>query len=215
MRTILLTGMLLMTFAGAQADVLEVNVWKSFPGKGAETFANGQKAKAIHAKHGAAVTVANDGMGRMHYALRFANFQAMNAFYDKALADPAWGEFWQAASQDPSAELVGHHVINIVSPAAKVGVVYDSYVWQPLAGKTGAMMQAAMEAQAIHQKAGAYVDVGFDKLQRLVYIMTFDDWAHYSKFQDTPLPDFEAFMQKQSADPSAVLVENYTGMAQQ
>ena len=72
------------------ADVLEVNIWKSLPGKGPITMQNGQEARAIHEKLGATVTIGQDMMGRMHYAVAFKTWTEWVQFGNKLQVSEEW-----------------------------------------------------------------------------------------------------------------------------
>jgi hypothetical protein len=61
----------------------------------------------------------------------------------------------------------------------------------------------------IHEKAGASVNIMVDQSQNMHYVMNFDDWEAWAKVQDTPNPEFQAFMQEQSKDPSAAVMKVY------
>ena len=209
MRTIVI-GLLLSISAFAQADVLDVNIWKSMPGKAPLTFQYGAEARAIHQDLGADVIIGADTDGRMHYALTFENWAAWAKFNAKVEASEAWGAFIAKINQNPSAELEDHYLINEASPGAPIAGAYQVFIWQPELGRGGDLFQAATEAKAIHEKRGASVGISFDQLNRLHYVMSFDSWDAWAKFQDTPNEEFAEFMQKQNQDPTARLVKVYT-----
>ena len=210
-------GLLFSTLANAQ--FFEVNVWDPFPGKGPATFANAEKAKAIHEKHGGQVFIANDGVGHLYYGIAFENYQAQNEFYNKLNQDPEWEAFWAEANKDPSAELIDHQIIDIVAASEgdegdEPSTVYMRATWQPIPGKAAKMFENAMQAKAIHEKMGASVLVGASDLNELVYVLNFRDWSHFAEFMDSPAEEFQAFMSKAGADPSAVLVDSARGSLQ-
>ena len=90
------------------------------------------------------------------------------------------------------------------------GGMYQVFIWDPLLGQGGNLAQAANEAKVIHEKAGASVGIHFDQLQRLHYVMSFDSWEAWGTFNDTPLPEFQAFIQEQNKNPTSQLVKVYT-----
>lgn len=202
-------GLLLTLSFSATADVLEVNIWKSVPGKGQITMQNGQDARAIHEKLGATVTIGQDMMGRMHYGVAFKTWTEWVQFGNKLQASKEWQAFWAKISADPSAELEDHYLLN--SPGADaIGGMYQVYIWESVPGHGAEMFQTAGEAKVLHEKAGASVAIHGDQLNRMHYVMSFKDWDAWGKFQDTPQTEFQEWFQKQSADPNAILVKVYT-----
>ena len=209
MRTIAI-GLLLSISAFAIADVLEVNIWKSMPGMAPQTFQYGAEARAIHEDLGASVIIGADTDGRMHYALTFENWAAWAKFNAKADASEAWGAFIAKINQNPSAELEDNYLLNVASPGAPLAGAYQVFIWEPELGRGADMFQAGMEAKAIHEKAGVSVSINFDQLNRMHYLVSFNSWDAWAKFADTPNEEFNAFMQKQSQNPTAKLVKVYT-----
>jgi hypothetical protein len=68
-----------------------------------------------------------------------------------------------------------------------------------------------VQAKAIHEKGDVHVSVAVDKLNRMHYIMQYDNWEDYAKEWDTPNPEFSAFMSGQDKNPGARLIKRYTG----
>ncbi len=208
MRTIVI-GLLLSISAFAQADVLDVNIWKSMPGKAPLTFQYGAEARAIHQDLGADVIIGADTDGRMHYVLTFENWAEWAKFGAKAQASEEVAAFFTNANQNPSAQLEDNYLLNVAAPGGD-GSVYQVFIWQPELGRGGDLFEAATEAKAIHEKRGASVGILFDQLNRMHYLMGFESWDAWAKFQDTPNEEFAEFMQKQNQDPTARLVKVYT-----
>lgn len=200
--------------AAAQAQVLEVFIWKALPGvsnANPQLFANGLRAKAIQGKHGAQVSVARDQMNNMHFSLMHENYAAMNEFYKNLNQDEANAEFWRDGNANPIAELTESYLLDVVAEG-KGGPVYEVFIWQPLPGKVGAMIQGAMGAKPLHDKIGlGSVSILMDRLNRLHYLIQFESWEQHAKFWDTPNPAFNEYMEKLNQDPSAELVKNYSG----
>lgn len=195
---------------GAQAVMLEVNVWEATPGKGAAMFEIGRKAKTIQEKHGARVVIGNEFTGKMIYSIRSDNWQTWNSTAGKFLADPAWQALVRDAGSRGIMKNTGNFLINLISPAPRTGNVFQTFVWEAIPGRTADLFAAAMNAQKIHTAAGAYVSVGADQKNRLMYMMSFDGWEHFAKFQDRPNSDAQNFMDEVYLDPPGRLVEVYT-----
>jgi hypothetical protein len=203
----------LLVCAAAQAQVMQVFVWDPLPGVAnstPQTIQNAMQAKAIQEKHGAQISVAQDQLGRIHFAVSHASYAAMNKFYNSLQQDEAQAAFWKAANANPVADQVSNYMLDVVA-AGTGGTVFEVFIWQPLPGKTGAMFEDGMGAKPIHEKAGASVTILRDRLNRMHYLVQFDSWEAHAKFSDTPNPEFAEYMQKVSADPSAELVKTYRG----
>ena len=78
--------------------------------------------------------------------------------------------------------------------AGEVGDVLQVFIWESQPGRTAETIEAAMGAKAIHEKAGASVSITVDQLGRMHYVMQFDSWEEWGKFQDTPNPEFATYM---------------------
>jgi hypothetical protein len=207
MKTLIATLLLVVTTA-ASADVLVVNIWQPLPGQAGTTFQYGQEAKAIHEKLGARVMVAADLTGQMHYGLSFENWAAWAAFGDKLAASADWTAFLDRINANPSAIREEVYMMDQVAPLA-VGGVYEVGIWTPNPGRTADTVARAMEIKALHEKAGAKVGVNVDQMGRVHYVLTFENWAAWGKFQDTPNPDVEATMARFGRDSSAALTQTY------
>ena len=92
----------------------------------------------------------------------------------------------------------------------EVSAVYQVFIWQPIDGRVNELVQAGLEAEKLHEKAGAKVNVLIDQLNRLHYLMTWDSWDDWGKFQDTPNPEFAAWFAEMSKDAPGELVQVYT-----
>ena len=191
------------------ADVLVVNIWDPMPGKGAATVQNSLEARKIHESMGAQALVAADQMGRVHYGLTFDDWAAWAAFGEKLEASKEWQTFWSRVSQSPSAELQDQYMLEQPSPGAP-GKVYQVFIWDAHPGRTADTIERAMGAKAIHEKGGAGVGINVDPFGRVHYVMSFDSWSDWGKFQDAPNDEFQAYMAQISGDPSAELVRIYT-----
>lgn len=208
MKTIICV-LLLSLASYVSADVLIVNIWKSAPGKIQTTIQNGQQAREIHKALGVTATLGVDQKGRVHYALGFKNWSEWVQFRNKLDKSKEWGALIAKINQDPSAELEDNYLLNSLG-GDPVGGMYQVFIWDPVLGRGEDLAQAANKAKAIHEKAGASVGIHFDLLNRMHYVISFDSWEAWGKFNDTPLPEFQAFMQEQNKNPTAKLVKTYT-----
>jgi hypothetical protein len=164
------------------ADVLEVNIWNPTAGNGPLTFEYGQEARAIHQELGANVSIGADREGRMHYALTFKNWTEWAKFGAKLQKSEAWSAFLAKTNAAPSAELEDNYMLNVPSPGA-VGSVYEVFIWDPAPGRGSELIQSGMQAEAIHEKSGADVAINVDRLGRMHYVMSFDSWEAWAKFE--------------------------------
>jgi hypothetical protein len=206
---ILAISLLLTMSSLTVADVLVVDIWKSMPGKNQLTLQYGQEAVAIQKSLGANTTLGVDTQGRMHVAQGFKNWAAWARFGQKLQASKIWAAFLEKVNKNPSADLEDQYMMNSPVPG-KAGAVYQVFIWEPVMGRVGDVYQSAMEAKAIHEKAGARVAINIDQLQNVHYVMSYDSWDAWAKLQDTPDPVFQAFMDKQRENPNAKLVKVYT-----
>jgi hypothetical protein len=198
-------------FAGsaASADVLEVNIYRSMPGMAPMTAQLGQEAKAIHEKLGATPTVKFDLMGRMHFAIGFENWAAWSNHGKKLSESKEWATFWAKATKAASAELEENYLLNVASPGG-LGDVLQVYIWEAT-GSVSALVQSAMEAEKIHEKAGVDVSVNVDQLNRMHYVMSFANWDAWAKFQDgTPSEEWTNWWAESQKDPAGRLVKVHT-----
>ncbi|MEH6569260.1 MAG: hypothetical protein V7709_09300 [Halioglobus sp.] len=201
--------LLLSMSSFAVADVLVVNIFKSMPGKNQLTLQYGQEAKAILSKLGANITLGVDMDGRLHLARSFNNWAAWAKFGKALQANGEWTAFLKKINKSPSAVLEDNYMMNTPVPG-EVGAVYQVFIFEPVMGRAGDLLRSAMQAKAMHEKAGASVSISIDQLQKLHYVTSYDSWDDWAKVQDTPNPEFQAFMKKQGEDPKAKLVKVYT-----
>ncbi|NKC00729.1 MAG: hypothetical protein GKR90_19850 [Pseudomonadales bacterium] len=198
--------------ASAQADIIEVAVWKAIaskPNSNPGMVQSALKSKSIQEKHGTPIVVSTDLVGRMYYATIHTDYAAWNNFYKAVGEDPKQAEFWKDANADPQAERIDHYLLETVS-AGEGGAVREVYIWEALPGQLSRLIQGGLGAKPIHEKAGARVTVAVDRLNRMFYVMQYDSWDAYSKFHGAPIPEFSAYMDEQNKNPSGVLVEQFT-----
>jgi hypothetical protein len=190
---------------------MNVTIWKPMPGKSAQMIEHALAAKAIQEKLGASITIGMENTGRMHYALGgFENWQAWAAFVAKLEANADWAAWQQRTGPNPAALQEENFLLNALPGGNDGGSVYQVFIWQPRDGRISDVIETASQAKVIHEKAGARVSIIVDQLNRMHYVMNYDDLNHWAKLRDTPNPEFTEFWDQQTADPNADLVEVYT-----
>ena len=201
----------LLTFISTAlfADVLEVRLWKAIPGSSAQLMQNALEARGIHQKLGGQVVVATDRQGRLHYATAHKNWTGWAAFQKKLEASEEWSAFAQKIGAAPTATLESHYLVNQVAPMLP-SKVYQVFVWEAFPGRRSQMIESANAAQPLHEKLGASVGINIDQMGRLHYLMSFDTWADWAKFQDTGSSDeLTTFFAEFYSNPPGKLVEVY------
>jgi hypothetical protein len=212
MRLLLVIALTLFTsLAGAQ--VLEVNVWKPKMGGAAGTQAAAKEAQAIIAKAGGNASIGIDRDGTLHFVTNHDNWAGWAAQSAKLEKNEAWTSFIAKWNADPSAELIENYLLN-TPVAGDDGDVYQVFIWEAELGRGSDMFQAGVQAKALHEKDGAAVTIHFDQMNHMHYVMNFESWDAWAKFQDADHPEFEAFMQKQQQNPTARLIKVYTASIQ-
>lgn len=206
---ILIASLLLVCSSIAGAQVLEVNIWEPMPGMGEKTVEYAKEGTGIIKELGGSASVAQDRDGSLHFVTNHKNWAEWAALQKKLSDSKAWTNFVARFSAKPSATLTNNYLLNTAAPG-KDGAVYQVFIWQPELGRGADLFQAGMEAKAIHEKDGAAVTIHADQMQNMHYVMGFDTWAAWAKFQDSPHPEFQAFMQKRSKDPGGRLINVYT-----
>lgn len=201
---------LLTLVAGfASADVLEVRLWKAIPGNSAQLTQHASEARSIQLKLGGQVVVATDRQGRLHYATAHKNWVEWAAFQEKLQASDEWTDFAQKIGTAPAATLEAHYLVNQVAPMLP-SKVYQVFVWEAFPGRRSQMIESANAAQPLHEKLGASVGINIDQMGRLHYLMSFDTWADWAKFQDTGSSDeLTTFFAEFYSNPPGKLVEVY------
>ncbi len=212
MRLLIVIALTLFTsLAGAQ--VLEVNIWKPKMGGSMGTLTAAKEAQAIIAKEGgnASIGVALDGT--LHFVTNHDNWAGWAAQTAKLEKSKAWTSFIAKWNADPSAGLVENYLLN-TPVAGDDGDVYQVFIWEAELGRGPDMFQAGVQAKALHEKGGAAVTIHLDQMNHMHYVMNFESWDAWAKFQDADHPEFEAFMQKQQQNPTARLIKVYTASMQ-
>ncbi len=208
MRRAIVFVVLLLVSSFASGQVLVVNIYDPMPGQLPQSIQYAQEAKAIHQKLGGSPSVRTDQMGRMHYVMPFESWSAWAAFQAKVQGSRDWTAFMEKINAKPSAKQWASLRMDVVVPG-EIGDVAEVFIWEPIDGRINEAIGTATAAKAIHEKAGAKVSVNVDRLNRVHYVMSFDNLEAWAKFQDTPNEEFSKFMEKYYQNPPAKLVENY------
>ena len=205
----LIASLLLLCSSLAVAQVLEVNIWQPIPGMGEQTVKYAKEGQAIVKELGGSAMVGQDRDGSLHFVTSHKNWADWAAFQKMRSEIKAWTSFLARIGAKPSATLVNNYLLTTPSPG-KDGSVYQVFIWQPELGRGADLFQAGMKAKATHEADGAAVSIHADQMQNMHYVMNFDSWEAWAKFQDSPHPEFQAFMQQQSRNPSGRMIKVYT-----
>jgi hypothetical protein len=208
----LIASALLLCASFANAQVVEVNIWKPMPGMVEKTVKYAREGAAIVDGLGADAMVAQAMDGSLHFVTSHKNWADWAAFQKKRSGSEAWSSFVASFSASPSAELTANYLLNTPSPG-KDGPVYQVFIWTPELGRGADLFEAGMKAKAIHEKDGAAVTIHSDQMQNMHYVMNFENWEAWAKFQDSPHPEFQKFMQERAKDPAGRLINVYTASA--
>ena len=202
--------LLTLVAGSAFADVLEVRLWKAIPGNSAQLTQHASEARSIQQKLGGQVVVATDRQGRLHYATAHKNWVEWAAFQEKLQASDEWTDFAQKIGTAPAATLEAHYLINQVVPMLP-SKVYQVYVWEAYPGRRAQLIESASTAQPLHEKLGASVGINVDQMGRVHYLMSFDTWGDWAKFQDAdPTDEVSDFFAEFYSNPPGKLVEVYS-----
>jgi hypothetical protein len=87
--------------------------------------------------------------------------------------------------------------------------VYQVFVWEPYNGRSAELFEIATEASTIHAKSGAGIAINIDQLGRMHYVMSFDSWSQWGKFQDNPSAEWTTFWTSFQDNPPGKIIETY------
>jgi hypothetical protein len=105
--------------------------------------------------------------------------------------------------------------VNVGGPGSATQVI----VWEATAGNMGALIEGALGAKPIHERAGANVSIyaGPGSRMWMYYLQQFENKVAWGKFRDTPNPEFNAYMQSLgftgNAAPVGAIVDTITQIA--
>ena len=191
-----------------QADVALANIWSAVPGNGPQLFRNGMEAKAIHEKMGAAVSIAADQDGDMHYVVSFPDWAVWGMFQDAAASNEAWQSFWQRVNKVATAEISATYMVNMVTVAESqpASLVYS---WDVDQGKTSDFVALSQKSKTMHERMGASIGIHVDELGDVHYLMTFPSWEAWGNFQAKAATDdeWQTFYAETGKNPVASLIK--------
>lgn len=192
----------------AAAQVTHVTLWEPLPGKVDEMMQTAAQGVALNTKLGAQSGIAVDTHGRLHFFLTFDNWAQWGEHQAKAQTNDEMQAFIASYTNQPSAVQLESYMLN--SPLAGApGNVYNVFVWEAFEGRSSELMEKAMQGSQIHSKAGANISIGLDQLGRVHYVMSFDSWTDWGKFQDTPSAEWAEFMGGFRANPPGEIVQTF------
>ena len=77
------------------------------------------------------------------------------------------------------------------------------------------LVQGGLGAEPIHEAAGASVSIYGSNGNTMYYMQSFPSFAAWGKFRDTPIPEFNAYMQSlqnENGGMGAVIVDQFTNI---
>jgi hypothetical protein len=86
--------------------VIMVFQWRPDPGRGSEFVGLATRAKQIHEKLGADVSIEADEKGHVFYAMNFASWEAQGKFADALAGNEEWSAFQAEVAKNPVAQQV-------------------------------------------------------------------------------------------------------------
>lgn len=211
-----IAGIIFIFSSSALADVLAVNEFQPLAGGTPKTISYMMEARAIHQSMGGAVGISLHTTGNLTYSLAFENWEAYGVFTKAQNTNEAWQAFLAKISADPSATQIENYLLTSITTGAprNEGNVFQVFIWEPEAGQGAvqSLVQGALGAKPIHERAGADVSAYTDLLGNMYYIMSYDDVEAWGKAADTPNPEFNAYMQELGASggPNGTMVRVIT-----
>ena len=93
--------------------------------------------------------------------------------------------------------------------------ILEVYTWKPYPGKAGQLLLDMQEAASIHSGLGIGVSInalGVGTAQDIDYVLRFDDIESWGRLSDANVnsPEWNAFVAKAGANPSAELVSSFS-----
>ncbi len=215
----IIAAVILIFPSSAFAQVVSVNVYQPTPGGAQLTGEYFQEAKVILQAAGAQVIISSDLKGTFRFAMLFDNWEAYGRFAQSLPTNESWGAFQNKIGRAPSAIQTDNLLLNQIAaetnPVTGPGTVTQVIVWEPTTtGTMAQLVQAAMGAKPIHERAGASVAVSTGG-GRMYYLMRFENFEAWGKNLDTPNPEFQAYMQSlgTAGSPGAIIVDQITATA--
>ncbi len=211
----IIAAVILIFPSSAFAQVVSVNVFQPVPGGAPLTAEYFQEAKVILQAAGARVTMSLDLKGTFRFATSFDNWEAYGRFAQSLPTNQSWGAFLNKVSGNPSAIQTDNLLLNQIAaetnPVTGPGTVTQVFVWEPTGGTMAELIEGAMGAKPIHERAGASVSVSAGG-GRMYYLMRFENFEAWGKNRDTPNPEFLAYFQSLDTD-GAIIVNQITAVS--
>ncbi len=190
-------------------------MYQPVPGGVTLTVEYFQEAKVILQAAGAQVTMSLDLKGTFRFGTSFDNWEAYGRFAQSLPTNQSWGAFLNKVSGNPSAIQTDNLLLNQIAaetnPVTGPGTVTQVFVWEPTGGTMAELIEGAMGAKPIHERAGASVSVSAGG-GRMYYLMRFENFEAWGKNRDTPNPEFLAYFQSLGTG-GAIIVNQITAVA--
>ena len=190
----IIAAVILISPSSAFAQVVSVNVFQPVPGGAQLTAEYFQEAKAILQATGAQVSTSGDLKGTFRFATIFDNWEAYGRFAQSLQTNESWGAFQNKIAGTPAANQTDNLLLNqraaATNPVTGPGTVTQITVWEPTTGTMAELVEGAMGAQPIHERAGASVSV-YTGGGRVYYLMSFENFEAWGRNRDTPNPEFQ------------------------
>ena len=84
-------------------------------------------------------------------------------------------------------------------------------IWSAIPGNSNQLFENGMEAKAIHEGMGASVSIAADQDGDMHYVLSFEDWAAWGRFQDSAATNkaWRSFWQRANTQGTAELSATY------
>ena len=211
----IIAAVILIFPSSAFAQVASVNVFQPLPGGAPLTAEYFQEAKVILEAAGARVGMSLDLKGNYRFATLFDNWEAYGRFAQSLPTNESWGAFQNKIAGTRAANQTDNLLVNqravATNPVRGPGTVTQTTVWEPTTGTMAQLVEGAMGAKPIHERAGASVSISTGG-GRLYYLMRYENFEAWGKFADTPNPEFQAYMQSLGTG-GAIIVDQITAVA--
>ncbi len=211
----IIAAVILIFPSSAFAQVVSVNVYQPVPGGAQLTGEYFQEAKVILQAAGAQVTMNRDLKGTFRFATLFDNWEAYGRFAQSLPTNESWGAFQNKIAGTRAANQTDNLLLNqraaATNPVTGPGTVTQITVWEPTTGTMAQLVEGAMGAKPIHERAGASVSVSTGG-GRMYYLMRFENFEAWGKFRDTPNPEFQAYFQSLGTG-GAIIVNQITAVS--
>lgn len=208
-----LTILISVFSASANADVVSAFIWEAPPGSAQQMFENGLKAKAMHEAMGATIQIGQGQQFRMYYVVRLENAAARGALTDKLNASAEWQAFMgEASRREGAASMIQVYNMRVIAQSEELGgLATVVFQYRPNPGQGQAVIANTLKAKAIHEKLGAKVQILLDEEGLIHYVTSHANWEAQGQFEDVvnggQNKEWDEFWAGVTANPSAELVD--------